>query len=109
MGENFVEADLGFLGSNGFYLTGVYDFKLTSDSMINVYAGPGAQIGVVSYKNANDDLVTGLGLTIVGQIGAEYEIPTAPLNVSLDWRPSFSLTQGGFGWTSFALGLRYRF
>ena len=46
---------------------------------------------------------------IAGQLGMEFEIPSIPLNLSLDWRPTYYFTGGGFGWQGFALGIRYRF
>ena len=44
-----------------------------------------------------------------GQIGVEFEIPSVPLNLSLDWRPVYYFNYGGFGWQGIALGIRYRF
>ncbi|MBR1405540.1 MAG: hypothetical protein IJ578_01205 [Bacteroidales bacterium] len=104
LGGNFLEADLGFLGGNGFYVTGVYDFVFASADIFNFYAGPGAQLG---FWNGDDE--SGFNLGIVGQIGAEVEIPSVPLNISLDWRPGFSFIHGGFYGAGVGLGLRYRF
>lgn len=103
-GSNFVEADLGFLAGNGFYVTGIYDFVLGEAGPFNFYAGPGAQLGFYDY---GDD--SGFNAAIVGQLGMEFQIPSAPINISLDWRPAFNFCYGGFGWNGFALGLRYRF
>lgn len=108
LGSNFVEADLGLFG-NGFYLTGVYDFVFASLEGFNFYAGPGAQVGMYKSSNENNENVMRLGLGIVGQLGAEYNFSAIPLGLSLDWRPAFSFTGGGFGWQGFALGVRYRF
>ena len=69
------------------------------------YAGPGAQVG---FYNAGENAMA-LNLAVGGQIGAEWAIPAAPINITLDWRPMFYLMHGGFGWDGFALGLRYRF
>ncbi len=107
LGTNFVEADLGLFG-NGFYLTGVYDFVFASEGNFNFYGGPGAQVGFYGSTDDNGNSVTKMGLGVVGQIGAEYNF-SLPISVSLDWRPGFSFTGGGFGWAGFALGVRYRF
>ena len=104
LGENFLEADLGFIGGHGFYVTGVYDFILATSGICNFYAGPGIQLGACTDKDHS-----GFNMGIVGQLGVEFEIPSVPLNVSLDWRPAFYFMHGGFGWEGFALGLRYRF
>lgn len=107
--ENFLEADFGLVGSHGFYLTGVYNFNIGYAGPFSFYAGPGAQAGVYNYKNADGNSALALNLAVGGQIGAEWAIPSAPINISLDWRPMFYLMHGGFGWDGFALGLRYRF
>ncbi|HAZ74012.1 MAG TPA: hypothetical protein DCW53_01330 [Rikenellaceae bacterium] len=106
--SNFVEADLGLFG-NGFYLTGVYDFIFASADGFNFYAGPGAQLGFYNGVNDEGNNVLKMGAGIVGQVGAEYNFPSIPLGLSLDWRPGFSFTGAGFGWQGFALGIRYRF
>ena len=107
LGSNFLEADLGMALGNygGFRLTGIYDFAFELASDFNFYIGPGAQLGM--YSHSDGDPVFGVGLG--GQLGLEYQIPAIPLNISLDWRPMWSLT-GNYGtWTSAALGIRYRF
>ena len=108
LGSNFAEFDLGFLAGNGLYATGIYDFVLGSAGICNFYAGPGVQLGAYSYKDV-DGTVMKFNAAVVGQIGVEFEIPSIPLNISLDWRPAYYFVHGGFGWNGFALGLRYRF
>jgi len=104
-GSNFLEADLGFLGSaHGIYVTGIYDFVLAQAGIVNFYAGPGVQLGFYNY-----DGVSSFNAGIAGQLGLEFEIPSIPLNISLDWRPTYYFNYGGFGWQGFALGIRYRF
>lgn len=105
VGDSFIEADLGLVGNHGFYVTGIYDFNIGYAGPFSFYAGPGAQVG---FYNAGENAMA-LNLAVGGQIGAEWAIPSAPINISLDWRPMFYLLHGGFGWDGFALGLRYRF
>lgn len=105
VGDSFIEADLGLVGNHGFYVTGIYDFNIGYAGPFSFYAGPGAQVG---FYNAGENAMA-LNLAVGGQIGAEWAIPSAPINISLDWRPMFYLMHGGFGWDGFALGLRYRF
>ncbi|MBP5625319.1 MAG: hypothetical protein J6W98_00195 [Bacteroidales bacterium] len=104
LGNDFGEVDLGVVGPNGFYVSGIYDFNLGSAGILNFYAGPGVQIGAATADN-----VFYFNAAIVGQIGTEIELDSAPVNFSLDWRPAIYLNGGGFGWTGFALGIRYRF
>ena len=103
-GPGFIEADLGFLAGHGFYVTGVHDFIFANSGICNFYVGPGVQM--VAWTDKQD---SGFNLGLVGQLGVEFEIPSIPMNISLDWRPAFYFMHGGFGWDGFALGLRYRF
>ena len=104
-GPGFIEADLGFLGSgHGFYVTGVYDFIFANAGIANFYVGPGVQLGFYNYSGDQ-----GFNAGIAGQLGVEFEIPSVPLNISLDWRPVYYFNYGGFGWQGVALGIRYRF
>ncbi len=105
-GYNFVELDLGFM-SNGFRLTGIYDFNLGSAGYFNFYAGPGAQLG---FANTNNSSSTVFVAAVVGQIGAEFCVPNVPLSFSLDWRPAIYFAGANyFGWDGFGLGIKYRF
>ncbi|MCR4859420.1 MAG: hypothetical protein K5910_02005 [Bacteroidales bacterium] len=104
-GAGFLEADLGFLGNaHGFYVTGIYDFIFANAGVANFYVGPGVQLGFYNYDGTN-----GFNAGLAGQLGVEFEIPSVPLNISLDWRPVYYFNYGGFGWQGIALGIRYRF
>lgn len=108
-GANFVEADLGFM-SNSFRATGLYDFHLGSAGNFIFYAGPGASLGFANWIDGDGNARTSFQLAVAGQIGAEFVIPGAPINLSLDWRPAINIIGGPvFGWDGFALGIRYRF
>ena len=109
LGSNFLEADLGMWGGNAFYLTGIYDFVFAQSGIVNFYVGPGAQVGFYNTTNDQGKATTAMALGVVGQLGAEFEIPAVPINISIDWKPVFNFIGGGFGWNGFALGLRYRF
>ncbi|MBO4918036.1 MAG: hypothetical protein J5374_09190 [Bacteroidales bacterium] len=101
----FLEADLGFLANaHGFYVSGMYDFIFASSGIANFYVGPGVQVGVHNHEHSSE-INAGIG----GQLGVEFEIPSIPLNLSLDWRPIYYFQQDVFGWQGIALGIRYRF
>ena len=105
LGGNFAEFDLGWF-SNGFDVVGIYDFILGGSGDVNVYLGPGAQLGFYNHV----DGTTGLNVGIAGQLGVEWNIPSIPLQLSVDWRPVFFfLNNRGFGYDSVGLGIRYRF
>lgn len=109
-GEDFLELDLGLVGGAGFYLTGIYDFSFSGSNGFNFYAGPGAQLGAYQVVNTQGKKTASFSAALVGQLGVEYFIPSAPIQLSFDWRPAFYFAGSTkFGWTSFALGLRYSF
>lgn len=106
---NRLEFDLGFSSGkahNVFALAGIYQWLWNIEKGFNWYAGPGAIIGMYSYKNADDGLNIGIG----GQIGIEYDFNhlNAPILVSLDLRPMIDLvgSHSGLGWGA-GLGIRY--
>ena len=103
---NFVEADLGW-GPHGTWVTGIYDFLFPIQDGFNFYAGPGAQLGMYHYKK-NDELHSGFDLGLAGQLGIEYNF-NIPLQLSLDWRPSFTFFNTYFDYFGLSLGVRYRF
>ena len=105
---NRLEFDLGLNSQNGvsyMSLAGIYQWVWNLDAVsdgFNWYAGPGAQLLLVSNATA-----VGFG----GQIGVEYNLngpADVPLTISLDTRPMFNLFSEGseFGW-EIALGIRY--
>lgn len=104
-GSNFAEFDLGWF-SRGFDVVGIYDFIIAGNGQVNLYAGPGAQLGF--YNHHDGDAHVNVG--IAGQLGVEWNIPSVPLQLSVDWRPVYFLMHnGGFGYDSVGLGIRYRF
>lgn len=106
--SNFMEADLGW-APNEINIVVIYDFVFASAGDFNFYAGPGVRMG--SFETS--DGVIGLNVGIAAQIGAEFVIPAAPINLSLDWRPVINFfgedRQRGFNGRYIALGIRYRF
>ena len=72
------------------------------------YIGPGAHIGFYDYYN-NNNHIDGTYFGIDGVLGLDYKFTGAPINISIDWQPSFE-----FGdYVGFAsrggLGIRYTF
>lgn len=105
-GNSFGELDLGWW-HNHINLVGIYDFILGGNGQVNVYIGPGAQLSIWNDEAAHSSR---MNVGLAGQFGVEWNIPTIPLQLSLDWRPVFFfLNDGGFGYDSVGLGIRYRF
>lgn len=75
------------------------------------YVGPGVHVGVWNdrYKNRYDD--EGAYFGVDGVLGLDFKFNGAPINLSLDWQPSFSFgtDRAGFdgAWGGFAI--RYTF
>jgi hypothetical protein len=108
-----VEA-LGYISSDGFRLTGLYELHndITSIEGLKWYIGGGAHVGIWSdtWKTKYPTRNGGLAIGVDGVIGLDYKIQGVPLNLSFDWQPSFNLIgynyfEGGWG----GLGLRYTF
>ena len=108
VGSNFIEADLGWAPGEA-NLVAMYDFVFASAGNFNFYAGPGARVG--TFRTSSD--VAGLNVGVAGQIGAEFQIPSVPINLSLDWRPVVNFfgegEQRGFCPYYGAFAIRYRF
>ncbi len=115
VGANRLEVDLGrletLLNTYYHYFTGTVTYQWLFDlpwSGFGWYAGPGAAAGwyLSSYYTG------GLSVGVGGIVGAEYKFPSLPLQVSLDFRPMFSVIHpdywGGFDYST-ALGVRYTF
>ena len=102
--QNFAEIDLGW--SAGFIEAGLsYDFSICPVGPLNFYAGPQVNFGLY-----NADGQSGFLLGAGAQLGLEYAFEQIPLQLSLDWKPTFYFVPAtAFGWQGIALGVRYLF
>lgn len=102
-GMNRLEADLGFF-KDGFQISPTYQwvFDLSALSKgFNFYVGPGASLAFWGH---------GVGIGVSGQVGLDYYIPKSPIQLSLDFRPTFYLTPGThFDAATVGFGVRYCF
>lgn len=91
-------------------LTGIYQWIWNIDGGFNWYAGPGAGLGIVSYKDYDDHFDRGSKLYafITGDIGIEYNFDI-PLMLSLDLRPQINMGYSDDLSLDFGLGVRYQF
>ena len=105
---------LGYISSDGFRLTGLYElhYQLGNVEGLKWYIGGGGHLGIWSdaWKTRYPTREGGLAIGVDGVIGLDYKIQGVPLNLSFDWQPSFNLIgyhyfEGGWG----GLGIRYTF
>lgn len=105
-GSKYVEG-LAAFWNKGFRATALLEFHNDFNNApgLRWYYGAGAHLGFYNSKNYNGSTLIGID----GVLGLDYKINGAPLNISLDWQPSFEFGNGtGFeGWGG--LGIRYAF
>lgn len=98
---------IGYFWSQGFRLTGLYEIHgdISGAQGLKWYIGPGAHVGFYNTKYSGN---TFIGLD--GVLGLDYKFRGAPINMSLDWQPSFEFGEGrGFNGSWGGLGIRYTF
>ncbi|GAB2835551.1 hypothetical protein [Ferruginibacter profundus] len=98
---------IGFFWSRGTRITGLYElhFDINDAPGLKWYVGPGAHLGFYNTKYGNGSFAG-----IDGVLGLDYKINKAPLNLSIDWQPSFEFGTGrGFTGSWGGLGIRYTF
>ena len=104
--RNALELIAYFWGS-GTRITGLYEIHgpIKGATGLQWYIGPGAHIAVYN-KNNGDATVIGID----GVLGLDYKFRGAPINMSIDWQPSFELTNNrGFVGSWLGLAIRYTF
>ena len=98
---------IGYFWRNGVRFTGLYEIHgdFADARGLKWYIGPGAHIGFYNSKYGDGSFAG-----IDGVLGLDYKFNGAPINMSIDWQPSFEFGDGrGFygGWGG--LGIRYTF
>ena len=98
----------------GMRFTGLYEIHgdINGAAGLKWYLGPGAHIGYWNdtWKNKYPERDGGPMIGLDGVLGLDYKIKGAPINVALDWQPSFNFVgynyfEGGWG----GLAIRYAF
>jgi len=107
-----IEIDFGYRSHSSydsFKLTGLHEWVWKIDGRFNWYAGAGAGVGSLNYKDDKENN-EGIFMNVDGIVGVEYDFHV-PLLLSIDVRPEFGLL-GNYD-DSFqmeiALGIRYQF
>ncbi|HNP23312.1 MAG TPA: hypothetical protein PKM63_04280 [Panacibacter sp.] len=105
---------LAYIYGDGIRFTGLYEIHgdINGADGLKWYIGPGAHIGFFNdgWKKDHPDENSTIAIGVDGVLGLDYKISGAPINVSLDWQPSFNFV----GYNSFeagwgGLGVRYTF
>lgn len=98
---------IGYFWTQGFRLTGLYEIHgpISGAAGLKWYIGPGAHIGFYNTKFGDGSFAG-----IDGVLGLDYKFRGAPINMSLDWQPSFEFGDNrGFVGSWGGLGIRYTF
>lgn len=102
---------IGYFWSRGVRITGLYEIhgNIGDAAGLKWYIGPGAHIGFYDYFKGNNH-IDGVYFGVDGVIGLDYKFKGAPINISLDWQPSFEFGDFvGFVGSWGGLGIRYTF
>ncbi|HOW10152.1 MAG TPA: hypothetical protein PLX08_10150 [Bacteroidales bacterium] len=101
---------------HGFELTGLYEVHDNAFDVdrLNWYFGGGAHVGFwngdYTYDRWGAEGKQYVIIGVDGILGIEYNFTEIPINISLDWKPSFNLTgYSGFWGDGGALSIRYIF
>jgi hypothetical protein len=100
---------IGYFWNRGSRITGLYEFHhgIISVPGLKWYVGPGAHIGFYSNKYGGGSVIG-----VDGVIGLDYKFKGAPINMSVDWQPSFEFGNNygnGFSGNWGGLAIRYVF
>jgi len=105
--DNNALEGIGYFWTQGVRLTGLFEIHgpISGAAGLKWYIGPGAHIGFYNTKFGNGSFAG-----IDGVLGLDYKFRGAPINMSLDWQPSFEFGDNrGFVGSWGGLGIRYTF
>jgi len=116
VGNNNSLEGIGYFWKGGTRITGLYEFNydIAGAPGLKWYVGPGVHVGFYNEyyydKYYNDGRTHGNYFGIDGVLGLDYKFNGAPINLSLDWQPSFEFGDNqGFMGSWGGLGIRYTF
>lgn len=103
---------LGYFTLDGFRATILKEKYQTIEGVdqLRWYVGYGGHLGIWSetWKKNNPSHSAGIALGVDGILGLDYAIRNVPLNISIDWQPSFNFVGSSYfesGWAG--IGIRY--
>ncbi|HSN60280.1 MAG TPA: hypothetical protein VLR49_05075 [Ferruginibacter sp.] len=100
---------IGYFWNRGSRITGLYEIHgdINNAPGLKWYIGPGAHIGFYNNKYGG-----GTSAGVDGVLGLDYKFKGAPINMSIDWQPSFEFGDNygnGFNGNWGGLAIRYVF
>ncbi|TDH26200.1 hypothetical protein EXU57_11970 [Segetibacter sp. 3557_3] len=98
---------IGYFYRNGSRITGLYEIhgNVGGAPGLRWYVGPGAHVGFYNKRYGNRAFAG-----IDGVLGLDLKINKAPLNLSVDWQPSYEFGEDrGFTGNWGGVGIRYTF
>ncbi len=102
---------IGYLTLDGFSLSVLKEFYTPIEDVdqLTWYYGYGGHMGIWSeeWKKTNAG-TSNIAVGFDGIIGLDYKVKNAPINLSIDWQPSFSIIQSYFK-NQGGIGIRYTF
>lgn len=102
--SNAIEVNARLSGYNSFsliYVSGLYQIHAPIESVDGLAWYFGGGVGAVLGNNVS-------GINLLGNLGLDYTFSDAPINISLDWIPTFNLRSGSsFNGESGGLAIRY--
>ena len=94
----------------GVRFTGLYEIHgdINDAAGLKWFLGPGAHLGFWNndWKDHYPDRNGGIDIGVDGIIGLDYKFKGAPINISVQWQPSFTIASYAYfegGWGGFAL------
>lgn len=102
----------GILSASPYYfqITGLYEYQQPMQGApgLDWFVGVGAHLGSVYDKKYRGSKAL-VGADLIA--GLEYVFPTAPFNVTLDWKPTFNFlnSYNDYWFAGLALSFRYTF
>jgi len=98
---------IGYFWNRGARITGLYEIHgpISGAPGLRWYIGPGIHLGFYNTKYGDGSFAG-----IDGVLGLDYKFNGAPINMSIDWQPSFEFGDNrGFVGSWGGLGVRYTF
>lgn len=111
-GNKMVDIIANFRSSNKhdyFRVTGLYEIynPINNAAGLNWYYGIGGTVGSVKDRSKDE---SNLYLGVDGVLGLDYKFADAPINISLDWKPTIGLVPDtDFDASGVGLSLRFTF
>lgn len=98
---------IGYFWNQGSRITGLYEIHgaISGAEGLKWYIGPGVHVGFYNTRYGGGSFAG-----VDGVLGLDYKFKGAPINMSVDWQPSFEFgTNRGFAGSWGGLGIRYTF